>query len=59
MEKITEIATNIQNGNLSIAQQQIEVLKPIEVLNLVEEYNLLTGLPFNDCIRRIKGLSKD
>lgn len=57
MEKITEIVTNIQNGNLSIAQQQIEVLKPIEVLNLIEEYNLITGLPFSDCIRRIKGLA--
>lgn len=43
MEKITEIATTLINGNISDFKRECKYLTILEFINLVYEYCLLTG----------------
>ena len=56
MEKITQIATSLINGNISEVKKEITCLTFIELLNLIQEYSLLSGDNINDSINRFKKL---
>lgn len=54
MEKITEIATSLINGNWGINRKEIEQLSKTEFLNLIQEYSLLSGEDINKVIQDFK-----
>ena len=43
MEKITEIATTLINGNISDFRGEVKDLTHQELINLIMEYSLLSG----------------
>ena len=54
MEKITEIATSLINGNISDSVKRINHLSKLEFLNFIEEYSLLSGLNVDEVINQLK-----
>lgn len=54
MEKITELATTLINGNISDFKDRVQDLNRVEFLNLIEEYNLLKGSSYEETIRYFK-----
>ncbi len=43
MEKITEIATNLINGNISSFKESVKKLTHLEFINLIFEYTLISN----------------
>ena len=56
MEKITKIATSLINGNINEVKKEIACLTFIELLNLIQEYSLLSGETIGDSLTKIKNL---
>ena len=54
MEKITEIATSLINGNWGFNRKRINRLNKTEFLNLIQEYSLLSGQHINDVLNLFK-----
>lgn len=54
MEKITEIATSLINGNWGFNRNRIKRLSKTEFLNLIQEYSLLSGEDINAVIQEFK-----
>ena len=54
--KITQIASNIINGNLSDAKGAIRRLSKNELLNLIHEYSLQSGESIASSLDRIRRL---
>ena len=54
MEKITEIATSLINGNWGFNKPKIKRLNKTEFLNLIQEYALLSGEDINKVIQEFK-----
>ena len=54
MEKITEIATSLINGNWGFNKEKIKKLSKTEFLNLIQEYSLLSGEDINKVIQDFK-----
>ena len=54
MEKITEIATSLINGNWYYNKPKIKRLSKCEFLNLIQEYSLLSGEDINAVIQEFK-----
>lgn len=54
MEKITEIATSLINGNWLFNKPKIKRLSKCEFLNLIQEYSLLSGEDINQTIQTFK-----
>lgn len=56
MQKITQIVTDLINGNITDFKNAIQKLNKLEFLNLIQEYSLLSGDNTNDCIIKFKRL---
>ena len=54
MEKITEIATSLINGNWLTNKPRIKRLSKTEYLNLIQEYALLSGDSVGDVVVSFK-----
>ena len=56
MEKITEQATSLINGNISETKQALKKYSQIELLNFIQEYSLLNGVSLESAFLRVKNL---
>ena len=54
MEKITQIAESLINGNWSNNRAKIKRLSKTEFINLIQEYSLLSGEDINSCLNSFK-----
>ena len=54
MNKLTEIATSLINGNWNFNKPKIKRLSKREFLNLIEEYALLSGNDLRSVINDFK-----
>lgn len=54
MEKITELATSLINGNLGYVREKLKRYSKIEFIYFIEEYSLLSGESIEESLNRIK-----
>ena len=54
MSKITEQANNLINGNISEFKEKVFKFSKLDFLNLIQEYNLLSGVPIDKVVVEFK-----
>ncbi len=50
MEKITEIATTLINGNISEFKEEVKKLNKLEFINLIFEYTLIGNMTHQEVL---------